>query len=163
MWVLFLPNIVSAAPFGPQANYSVCFTPQEDCTQKIVNAINQARNNIAVQAYSFTSHPIGNALAKAQKRGVSVQIILDKVNLERSSALRFFMRQHVPVWIDAKPVIAHNKVIIIDQAQVITGSFNFTRAAQYDNAENVLIINDTVLAKKYLANWQFRQQQAKKW
>lgn len=156
IFILFLPAITYADQFEKQASYTVCFTPQEDCTQKIVVAINNSVSNIWVQAYSFTSHPIGNALVKAKKRGVDVQIILDKTNLERSSAARFFARHHIPIWFDKQPTIAHNKVMIIDQA-VVTGSFNFTHAAQYDNAENVLIINDATLAKKYLQNWQLRK------
>jgi len=36
---------------------------------------------------------------------------------------------------------------------VITGSFNFTRAAEEKNAENLLIIHHKPLAAKYLENW----------
>jgi phosphatidylserine/phosphatidylglycerophosphate/cardiolipin synthase-like enzyme len=37
---------------------------------------------------------------------------------------------------------------------VITGSFNFTRAAEESNAENLLIIRSKDLAKEYLENWE---------
>lgn len=154
---LFLPFSCIADSFEKQASYTVCFTPSENCTQKIVDAINNSVSNVWVQAYGFTSHPIGNALANAKSRGVNVQIILDKSHLKQSGTARFFSRHNIPVWIDRRPAIAHNKVMIIDQTQVITGSFNFTNAAQRTNAENLLIINDAGLAKKYLANWQTRQ------
>ena len=36
---------------------------------------------------------------------------------------------------------------------VLTGSFNFTKAAEEHNAENLLVINDPVLAKQYIENW----------
>ena len=62
--------------------------------------------------------------------------------------------------IDYIPTIAHNKVIIIDNKTVITGSFNFTRSAQKYNAENVLIIHDPKLAEKYTANWYKRASQS---
>jgi len=55
--------------------------------------------------------------------------------------------------IDAEHAIAHNKIIIIDGYLVLTGSFNFTRAAEENNAENLLVLNDPVLAKEYIANW----------
>jgi phospholipase D len=61
--------------------------------------------------------------------------------------------------IDYKPAIAHNKVIIIDNGSVITGSFNFTKAAQFKNAENVLIIHDKQLADIYKQNWLYREKQ----
>jgi phosphatidylserine/phosphatidylglycerophosphate/cardiolipin synthase-like enzyme len=62
--------------------------------------------------------------------------------------------RRVPTFIDAKHAIAHNKIMIIDKATVITGSFNFTKAAEEKNAENLLIITSKELAKIYLDNWQ---------
>lgn len=59
--------------------------------------------------------------------------------------------------IDYIPTIAHNKVMIIDGKTVITGSFNFTDAAQNKHAENVIIITDAELAKKYFDNWMSRK------
>ena len=64
------------------------------------------------------------------------------------------MNAGIPTYIDAKHAIAHNKIIIIDRRIVITGSFNFTRAAEENNAENLLIITSPELAEKYLQNWQ---------
>jgi phosphatidylserine/phosphatidylglycerophosphate/cardiolipin synthase-like enzyme len=52
-------------------------------------------------------------------------------------------------------------VIIIDDNTVITGSFNFTKAAQYDNAENILVIHDKKLASLYAANLQARKAESK--
>jgi phosphatidylserine/phosphatidylglycerophosphate/cardiolipin synthase-like enzyme len=56
-------------------------------------------------------------------------------------------------YIDDRHAIAHNKIIIIDQETVITGSFNFTKAAEEENAENLLIIKSKELAKSYIDNW----------
>ena len=55
--------------------------------------------------------------------------------------------------IDAKHAIAHNKIMVIDGQTVITGSFNFTKAAEEHNAENLLVIREKTLADKYTANW----------
>jgi len=46
--------------------------------------------------------------------------------------------------------IAHNKVILIDRQVVITDSFNVTKAAENNNAENLLVIRDKRLAEWYL-------------
>jgi TonB family protein len=56
------------------------------------------------------------------------------------------------VKIDAQHAIAHNKVMIIDGETVITGSFNFTKAAEETNAENLLVIQDKRLASAYTKN-----------
>ncbi len=50
-------------------------------------------------------------------------------------------------------VIAHNKIMVIDANTVVTGSFNFTKAAEERNAENVLIIRNRDLAARYIGNW----------
>lgn len=153
-------NLACAAlPFSKNASYDVCFTPGEDCTDAIVTNLNQAQRDIWVQAYSFTSKPIAQALLDAAHRGVKVQVILDKSQRSQSySAAQFLYNQGIPTWIDDRVAIAHNKVMIIDQSTVITGSFNFTQAAQKSNAENLLIIHDTKLAQCYLQNWQSRWQ-----
>ncbi len=136
----------------------VCFTPGQDCTTQITDVLDTAKKSIFVQAYSFTSVPIAKHLIEAKNRGVVVKVILDKSQKsEKYSASRFLLNQHIPVWINYKPAIAHNKIMIIDGTKVITGSFNFTKAAQSKNAENVLIIQDTALAKRYMENWQQRQ------
>ena len=108
-----------------------------------------------MQAYSFTSAPIAKALLNAHKRGVKVLVILDKSNLtEKYTSADFLAHSGIPTKIDSAHAIAHNKVIIIDGEIVITGSFNFTRAAEERNAENLLVIRDKALTEKYIENWQ---------
>lgn len=142
-------------------NINVCFTPQEDCTGLIVNTIMQAKHQILVQAYSFTSAPIIKALVLAKQRGIDVRILLDKSQVKaKYSSVTYLKNQDMWFKIDNKPAIAHNKIMIIDGETVITGSFNFTKAAQEKNAENLLIIRDKDLANKYLDNWNYREQQS---
>jgi phosphatidylserine/phosphatidylglycerophosphate/cardiolipin synthase-like enzyme len=120
---------------------TVCFTPGGNCTDAIVQALSEAKRTILVQAYSFTAAPIAKALLDAHKRGVQVQVILDKSQrTEKYSSADFLANQGVPTMIDANHAIAHNKVIVIDGEIVLTGSFNFTKAAQDKNAENLVII-----------------------
>ncbi|WP_232019634.1 phospholipase D family nuclease [Candidatus Rickettsiella viridis] len=149
---------ISQASTASCPRIQVCFTPGQNCTMQITDVLDNAKKSIAVQAYSFTSVPIAKHLVEARKRGVVVKVILDKSQKsQKYSASRFLLNQHIPVWIDYKPAIAHNKIMIIDEKEVITGSFNFTKAAQNKNAENVLIIRDLTLAKRYMENWQRRQ------
>ena len=69
---------------------------------------------------------------------------------------------NVPVWVDSKHKIAHNKVMIIDGNTTITGSFNFTSSAE-DNAENMLIIDDQNITTIYEQNWQDHKLHSVKW
>jgi phosphatidylserine/phosphatidylglycerophosphate/cardiolipin synthase-like enzyme len=133
----------------------VYFSPKGGCTEAVVTSLKGAKSNVLVQAYSFTSAPIAKALVEAEKRGVKVQVILDKSQrTEKYNEADFLVHEGVPTWIDAKHAIAHNKIMIIDGKTVLTGSFNFTKAAENNNAENLLVIQDPTLAAKYTANWQ---------
>jgi phosphatidylserine/phosphatidylglycerophosphate/cardiolipin synthase-like enzyme len=133
---------------------NVYFSPKGGCTDAIVKEIEQSKADIFVQAYSFTSAPIAKALVNAHKKGIKVQVILDKSQRsERYSSATFLMNAGIPTYIDSSHAIAHNKIIIIDRETLITGSFNFTKAAEEKNAENILIINSKELAKHYLDNW----------
>jgi len=129
-----------------------CFTPFEQCTDKIVGEVNNARKSIFLKAYYLTSGPIIDSLLKAKDRGVDVHFILDKTQ-RKSKYLPEFRKHQIPTFIDDKVRIAHNKVMVIDGKEVITGSFNFTNAAQYYNAENVVFIKDKKTAKEYFNNW----------
>ena len=143
------------AQSGPQDLHAF-FSPNGGCTDAVVSAIDQAKKSVLVQAYSFTSAPIAQALVDAKKRGVDVRVILDKSQrTERYSGATFLANEGVPVSIDAAHKIAHNKVMVIDGQTVITGSFNFTKAAESGNAENVLLIlHAPELAARYTANWE---------
>ena len=133
----------------------VFFSPHGGCTEAVVENLNKATNSVLVQAYSFTSAPIAQALVAAEKRGVKVQVILDKSQrTEKYSSADFVAHAGIPTFIDAKHAIAHNKIMVIDGKTILTGSFNFTKAAESNNAENLLVIQDVALAKKYTENWQ---------
>jgi phosphatidylserine/phosphatidylglycerophosphate/cardiolipin synthase-like enzyme len=159
IFLCILSCISLAEPFAKTSSYDVCFTPGEDCTQLLVDAINKEEKSLLVQAYSFTSVPIARALVAAKRRGIDVRVILDKsqFSAEKYSASKFLDNQGIPVWIDSKPAIAHNKIFIFGTSSVATGSFNFTKAAQEKNAENLLIIYDAGLTEHYRQNWLKRQ------
>lgn len=132
----------------------VYFSPRGGCTGAVVAELLAARKTIYVQAYSFTSAPIAKALSDAHARGVHVEVILDKSNLsEKYSSADFVAHAGIATYIDGKHAIAHNKIMIVDGGTVLTGSFNFTKQAEQNNAENLLVIRDRALSETYFANW----------
>lgn len=154
---------IAAMPAAATDILATCFTPGDDCTSVITDQIAGARQQVLVQAYSFTSPEIVRALVDAHKRGVDVRVVLDRSNAckdaseecEKKGAIAAdtLRLAKVPVLVDRKHAIAHNKVMVLDGVRVITGSFNFTRAANERNAENLLVIADPALARKYAENW----------
>lgn len=155
--------MILASGCQPQASspnsIQVYFSPHGGATEAVVSALEHATNTVFVQAYSFTSAPIAKAVVEARRRGVRVQVILDKSQrTEKYSEADFLNNSEIPTLIDAQHAIAHNKIMIIDDYVVLTGSFNFTKAAEESNAENLLVINDSALAQKYLGNWHAHEQ-----
>ena len=143
----------------------VCFTPGEDCTGLIVRLLNEAKQEILVHAYSFTSAPIAKALVQAHRRGVAVTVILDRSQRgDRYSEADFLAHMGIPTLIDRRHAVAHNKVMLIDRHIVMTGSFNYTRAAQEKNAENLLVLRgDPRLFQRYRENFELHQRHAERY
>ena len=149
----------AAPPPGAAPAWEVAFSPRGGCTEAVVASLEKARATVRVQAYSFTSAPIAKALVDAHRRGVRVEVLLDKSQRsEKYSSADFVANAGIATLIDARHAIAHNKVMVIDGRTVITGSFNFTKAAEEHNAENLLVIQDAALAEKYAANWKAHAQ-----
>lgn len=133
----------------------VYFSPKGGATEAIIQVIAGAKTSVHVQAYSFTSPPIAKALVEAKRRGLKVEIILDtSQRTEKYTEADFTSHAGIATWIDDEHAIAHNKLMILDEETVITGSFNFSRSAEERNAENVLILHKTPeLARRYMENW----------
>jgi phosphatidylserine/phosphatidylglycerophosphate/cardiolipin synthase-like enzyme len=158
-WAAVAADVAPAV--GGSARVEVAFTPDEDAAGKIAAAIARARRQVLVQAFSFTHDGIANALMEAHRRGIDVRLIADREQTEQMEhgQVPGLARAGIPVWLDGEHQSAHNKVMVIDaglpSALAITGSFNFTRAAQYKNAENVVFIGgNDALVQAYVSNWQ---------
>lgn len=136
------------------------FTPGDDAAGLIVRAIDGARLQILVQAFSFTHLEIAGALIRAGRRGVDVKVIADaeQIELIDHNVIPQLLEAGIPVFTDEEHAAAHNKVMVIDAGTkspvLITGSFNFTHAAQFRNAENLLVFRrNHELTRAYLDNW----------
>lgn len=140
------------------------FSPDEGAERLILRVIDSARSEIRVMAYAFTSAPVTRALLAARKRGVDVALIVDaKSNTgeDRSgksgSALSALVNAGCRVRTISRYPIHHDKVLVVDNETVETGSFNFSAAAADRNSENVIVVwKNPALAKSYLQHWASR-------
>jgi phosphatidylserine/phosphatidylglycerophosphate/cardiolipin synthase-like enzyme len=162
MLLLVCFNAHAAAPPVPNTGGSVqyAFTPGGRIDAMIIAAIASARRQVLVQAYSFTHRRIAEALISARNRGVDVAVIADREQTRANdpAVIRNIARSGVPVLLDSLHAAAHNKVIVIDagaqDCAVVTGSFNFTYAAQQRNAENAVILRgNPPLCAAFRDNW----------
>ncbi len=156
-WYEWRGGRVEAAPI-PDSNVAVYFSPGTECQEAVVQQINHAKETILCAGYGFDAEPITDALIAAHNRKVAVRIVLDQSNLHQHwSHIGKVHAAGLPVWTDAKEPIAHSKVFVIDSKTVITGSYNWTVQAT-KNSENMLVISDKTIAKKYADVWEHHRE-----
>lgn len=146
----------------------VLFSPWDDIESAIVTALRGARREVLVHSFSFTSRPLARALIEARARGVDVRITTDAAESDRTENSRIpdLAAAGIPVFVEERYQSAHNKVMIIDAGlaggTVITGSYNWTYAAQRRNAENVIIITgQNAVSARYRMNWERQRADAR--
>jgi len=140
------------------------FSPRGGAQDALVARIDQARESIFVLAYSFTSAPIADALARAAHRGVHVEAVLDRSQrTAHGSQGQALADAGATVYVDSRHAIAHNKVMVLDGKTLATGSFNFTKGAEEKNAENLLILDSPELARLYREEWERHRGHAERW
>lgn len=131
----------------------VAFSPG-NAESVIVDVISEAKTSVLMAAYSFTSRPIAQALLEAQKRGVNIYVVGDAEQAgKRYSSFTYLANHHINVRLNSDFQSMHNKFMVIDNAIVQTGSFNYTAAATKKNAENVVVIEDGQTAEKFGSYW----------
>ncbi len=156
--------VMLVAVSASYAQIQACFSPPLpggcDPAAAVVQVIAGARKTVLVQMYALTSRRIVSALVNAKRRGVDVRAIVDRRQLDEdrsdTSAVARLASGGVPVLVDTVSGLMHNKIMIVDGATVITGSFNYTWSAEHKNAENLLVIHDPALAAEYTQNWNIR-------
>jgi phosphatidylserine/phosphatidylglycerophosphate/cardiolipin synthase-like enzyme len=139
-----------------ETSWAVYFSPNGGAAHAILKAIRNAQHTILVQAYILHSTRLAGAMARAHHRGVQVHIILD-ANAQRHyppvEAVALLLASGIAISLDEQHEWAHDKVMILDSVIVITGSYNWTLAAENKNGENLLVIRDPQLARVYTENW----------
>ncbi|HYC37739.1 MAG TPA: phospholipase D-like domain-containing protein [Usitatibacter sp.] len=165
-----VPAAEAKADTPPRAHVEVAFSPAEDVAGLIVSRIAAANASVLMQAYLLTDRRIANALLAARKRGVEVELIGDAAQQASGGLphLKALVRAGVRVYLDSSHGAAHNKIVILDGegagATVITGSYNFTRAAQRSNAENVVVLSgNRAVTDRFVANFRRQRQSSTPW
>ena len=149
--------IISSSALADSITMEDAFSPRQGATELIVKTIREAKKSIHVASYSFTSRPIASALAAAHDKGVDVEVVLDKSDKtqQRGWIVQYLKDHKIPARLNYQYSIMHDKFMVIDGDTLELGSFNYTRAAEDNNAENVLVIRDAgKIAKDYSKQWQ---------
>lgn len=143
-----------ASPFYP-TEAAVFFSPNGGAEDAIVRSIDSAKSRIRMQAFLFSNKEITGALIRAHQRGVKVDVIIDKkMPKKKPNTTEDLIEAGVPTFFDTAHRTAHDKIIIVDDDIVLTGSFNFVKVAETKNGENLLILKSKPLAEEYVKNWE---------
>lgn len=150
----------AAAPPYPALNLSgtlveTYFSPNGGAAAKVLDVLNTAQSSIYFMAFSFTRSDFADALVAKARAGLTVRGVLERrqVLAGADSAWLAFQAADLPVRLDGNPYNLHSKVFIVDEQIVVTGSYNFSRNAEENNSENVLILHNAEIAQAYLQEW----------
>lgn len=146
---------------GTQSEYSlngnrveVYFSPEDGVAGHILPLLEQAQESIFFLSYVFTSNDLGSMILQRATQGVTISGVMEADQVSsQGTEYETFRQAGLDVRLDANPDLMHHKIIIIDRKIVISGSYNFTRSAEIENDENLVIIHDPGVAASYLAEF----------
>lgn len=165
---LFIFGVLLGATFGiaygrysatyvqtPASTYDVHFSPNGGCADAVIYWISRANQSIHVLIYIFTLQNIAEALISAHGRGIEVKVVFDKSQVAGSAQYGLLKASGIDVRYDTNPNgILHDKIAIIDDRVVLTGSFNWTGSAENSNNENLIVVRSPDVASKYEVQFQ---------
>ncbi len=127
------------------------FAPEDNVPQRLLELLGEAERSIHFMAFAFTDNDIARVMVDKHRAGLTVSGVMEQRNITATGANFDALRQAgIDILSDGNPYMMHHKVIIIDEAIVITGSYNFTASAAGRNDENVLIIHSADVARQYM-------------
>ncbi|WPX97800.1 phospholipase D-like domain-containing protein [Candidatus Fokinia crypta] len=129
---------------------NVCFSPSNCCENNVIELTNKTLHSIDIAVYSLTNMRIYDALIDAKKRGVKIRIISDKLQSGgKFSLIPVLKSMGFNVRVNKKVKIEHNKFSIFDKSIMLTGSYNWTKAATDGNSENCIVDKRKRIISRY--------------
>jgi phosphatidylserine/phosphatidylglycerophosphate/cardiolipin synthase-like enzyme len=114
----------------------------------LVEAIDAARLSIDIAAYSISLNSVRYALIRAHDRGVTVRIVMESTNMDRSDP-QALIEAGIPIVGDNRAGLMHDKFMVFDKSEVWLGAMNFTDSGTYDDNNNLIRIKSTKIAEDY--------------
>ncbi|MFK7799932.1 MAG: phospholipase D-like domain-containing protein [Aureispira sp.] len=137
------------------------FSPSDNVTSEIASSLYSADNDVEFCLLAFTRNDLGTAIRNLHLNGILEHGIMENIN-DPGSEYNYLTGSGVNLLADIRSTALHHKYAIVDAGdansdpQVITGSHNWTTAAELRNDENTLIIHDASIANIYLQEFTLR-------
>ena len=128
------------------------FCPEDNCKGRVLDALKNAKESIYFMTFSFTDEDIGDVILfkNLETKGI-FETLQAGSEYSQYKRLKDF---GVNVKKDKNKKNMHHKVFIIDNETVVTGSYNPTESANLRNDENILIIHNKDIARKFLKEFE---------
>ena len=127
------------------------FSPEDGALAHLVELVNAADESIYFLAFSLTSDELAEAMLAAQARGVQIGGVMDDAQaVNPGGEFGRLTAYGIEVRLDGEGGSMHHKVLIIDEAIVATGSYNFSANAEKRNDENSLVIYNRQVATEFM-------------
>jgi phosphatidylserine/phosphatidylglycerophosphate/cardiolipin synthase-like enzyme len=145
------------------------FSPSDNVTSRIIERINAAQRTIGFQLLTLTRGDIASALIARKNAGLSVRGDMDN-NTDAGSEYANLVANGVDVHLKTGGGLLHHKYAIFDfdvapspwqtfNATTLTGSHNWSSAAENNNNENTVIVPDPGVTNQYLQEFTARYYQ----
>ena len=150
-----LPTRTLTPPASAPAHIEALFTPGTECEDRIIAELGRA-DKVDIAVYSITNPKIANAIIAAHQRGARVRIITDRTMAgHKSSMIDELVTAGIPVRVNRRHKIEHNKFAVFDNRRMVTGSYNWTTTATKYNSENCIFLTQPVqeYTKRFEVLW----------
>ena len=126
------------------------FSPGPDCRIAIEQAMETALDELLICVFTISDDRLSDAIQGAHRNGLTVRVISDNDKMEdKGNDVERLALSGVDVRIDRSPEHMHHKFMVVDGRTVLTGSYNWTRSAETRNEENLVVLDDPVLAGRF--------------
>ena len=126
------------------------FSPGPDCRIAIEQAMETALDELLICVFTISDDRLSDAIQRAHQNGLTVRVISDNDKMEdKGNDVERLSLSGVDVRIDRSPEHMHHKFMVVDGRTVLTGSYNWTRSAETRNEENLVVLDDPVLAGRF--------------
>jgi cardiolipin hydrolase len=131
-------------------NVSIAFSPGPDCRKLIISEIANSEDTLDICVFTISDNQIKDAIISAHHRGIQVRVISDNFKMyDEGSDIHELAQEGIDVRVDISDFHMHHKFMVVDAKRLLTGSYNWTRTAELQNAENIILLEDISIAGKF--------------
>jgi cardiolipin hydrolase len=136
-------------------NIQLAFSPGPDCRKMIMSEIGNSEETLDICVFTISDNQIKDAIISAHHRGIQVRVISDNFKMyDEGSDISELAGEGIEVKVDVSEYHMHHKFMVVDAKRILTGSYNWTRTAELQNAENIIVLNDVSISGKFLVEFE---------